>query len=147
MTLITFQDGKVVLRDGKVGTEQECCCQGCNCPTVCPGISFNAEATIGGMTVAVSTPVPGAASQRFEKNDGSGDYVEIGAAVFCGALGPSGECGWYFTVGVCYQSAGVINGEFYEAFIAKDADGCPNVGAVTLQCLGFCSAVVSGEIA
>lgn len=30
MTLITFQDGKVVFRDGKVGTEQACCCeQGC----------------------------------------------------------------------------------------------------------------------
>jgi hypothetical protein len=27
MTLITFQDGKPVLRDGKVGTEQACCCQ------------------------------------------------------------------------------------------------------------------------
>jgi hypothetical protein len=26
MTLITLQDGKIVLRDGKVGTEQECCC-------------------------------------------------------------------------------------------------------------------------
>ena len=32
MTLITFQDGKPVFRDGKVGTEQECCCQqGCPC--------------------------------------------------------------------------------------------------------------------
>jgi hypothetical protein len=28
MTLITFQDGKVVMRDGKVGTEQACCCGG-----------------------------------------------------------------------------------------------------------------------
>jgi hypothetical protein len=27
MTLITFQDGKVVLRDGKAGTEQACCCE------------------------------------------------------------------------------------------------------------------------
>jgi hypothetical protein len=26
MTLITFQDGAVVFRDGKVGTEQACCC-------------------------------------------------------------------------------------------------------------------------
>jgi hypothetical protein len=26
MTLITFRDGKVVLRDGKVGTERACCC-------------------------------------------------------------------------------------------------------------------------
>jgi len=31
MTLITLQDGKVVLRDGAVGTEQACCCGG-NCP-------------------------------------------------------------------------------------------------------------------
>ena len=33
MTLITFQDGKPVLRGGKVGTEQACCCgsAGCNC--------------------------------------------------------------------------------------------------------------------
>jgi len=29
MTLITIQDGKVVLRDGKVGTEQACCCGVC----------------------------------------------------------------------------------------------------------------------
>jgi hypothetical protein len=28
MTLITFQDGKVVFRDGKVGTEEACCCGG-----------------------------------------------------------------------------------------------------------------------
>jgi len=27
MTLITFQDGKPIMRDGKVGTEQGCCCQ------------------------------------------------------------------------------------------------------------------------
>jgi hypothetical protein len=32
MTLITLQDGKVVLRDGKVGTEQACCCEPpCEC--------------------------------------------------------------------------------------------------------------------
>lgn len=29
MTLITFSDGKPVMRDGKVGTEQECCCGDC----------------------------------------------------------------------------------------------------------------------
>ena len=29
MTQITLQDGKIVLRDGKVGTEQACCCGGC----------------------------------------------------------------------------------------------------------------------
>jgi len=28
MTLITFEEGKAVFRDGKVGTEQACCCDG-----------------------------------------------------------------------------------------------------------------------
>lgn len=31
MTLITFQDGKAVMREGQVGTEQECCCRGVGC--------------------------------------------------------------------------------------------------------------------
>lgn len=35
MTLITFQDGRAVMRDGKVGTEQACCCQP---PCVCPDL-------------------------------------------------------------------------------------------------------------
>ena len=32
MTLITFQDGQVVFRDGAVGTEQSCCCNKCSGP-------------------------------------------------------------------------------------------------------------------
>jgi hypothetical protein len=35
MTLITIQDGRVVLRDGKVGTEQACCCGCLECPDYC----------------------------------------------------------------------------------------------------------------
>ena len=35
MTLITFQDGKPLFRDGKVGTEQACCC-GCACQMPLP---------------------------------------------------------------------------------------------------------------
>lgn len=34
MTLITFQNGKPVFRDGKVGTEQGCCCGKCCCTTI-----------------------------------------------------------------------------------------------------------------
>ena len=45
MTLITLQDGKIVLRDGKVGTEQECCCggpcEGCNSPNCCIALKNN----------------------------------------------------------------------------------------------------------
>lgn len=29
MTLVTFQDGQIVMRDGKVGTGEECCCPQC----------------------------------------------------------------------------------------------------------------------
>lgn len=36
MTLITFQDGGVVFRDSKVGTEQDCCCQCCACSSLDP---------------------------------------------------------------------------------------------------------------
>ena len=45
MTLITFEDGKAVFRDGKVGTEQACCCQGCCCVDgePVPGITSREE--------------------------------------------------------------------------------------------------------
>ena len=40
MTLIAFQDGKPILTDGKVGTEQACCCvegeEPCSCGFVLP---------------------------------------------------------------------------------------------------------------
>lgn len=36
MTLITFQGGKAVVRDGKVGTEADCCC---GCPPGCPSLA------------------------------------------------------------------------------------------------------------
>jgi hypothetical protein len=56
MTLITFQDGKPVLRDGKVGTEQECCCGGgeCDC-TLCTGGSVDYE--LDGVTLNVPVTV------------------------------------------------------------------------------------------
>ena len=41
MTKITLQDGKVVLRDGKVGTEQECCCKQCVCGDCPESLGFS----------------------------------------------------------------------------------------------------------
>ena len=58
MTLITFQDGGVVFRDGKVGTEQECCCQQCRCLLECPefaGVEISVTGTKVG-TVNVTIP-------------------------------------------------------------------------------------------
>ena len=39
MTLITFQGSHVVMRDGRVGTEQECCCQ--NAAVCCPSVVWH----------------------------------------------------------------------------------------------------------
>lgn len=50
MTNITLQDGAIVLHDGKVGTEQACCC-GCNCIDVCQNTSI--RATYQGETLAI----------------------------------------------------------------------------------------------
>ena len=44
MTLITFEDGKAVFRDGKVGTDQACCC-GCVCQTFGVGEGFTIAST------------------------------------------------------------------------------------------------------
>lgn len=41
MTLITFQDGMAVMRDGKVGTEQECCCAKCLCDGCPESLGFS----------------------------------------------------------------------------------------------------------
>ena len=144
---LTVSNNTLLVRDGKLGTEQACCCEQCVCPNLCSGITFDVEASIGGMTVNASAAIPGTAVERFEKDDGSGDYIEITLAVACGEVGPNNECGWGFSVGVCYQSGGIVNGETLQAFQEKDSDGCPDVGAVDLQCLGFCSATVSGEVA
>ncbi len=41
MTQITFTDGKVVMRDGKVGTEQACCCKQCVCGDCPESLGFS----------------------------------------------------------------------------------------------------------
>jgi hypothetical protein len=41
MTLITLQNGKVVVRGGKVGTEQECCCLNCLCGDCPESLGFS----------------------------------------------------------------------------------------------------------
>ena len=58
MTLITFTGGKVVVRDGKVGTEQACCCNKCLCELDCDVVQ-NVSLTFYGTKngdVAVSWP-------------------------------------------------------------------------------------------
>lgn len=58
MTYITFQDGRVVMRDGKVGTGQGCCCGGgCeNCGLTCCLTIQGKNTCIGGTDVITSDP-------------------------------------------------------------------------------------------
>lgn len=51
MTLITFQDGAVVFRDGQVGTEQQCCCK-CTCADLAAsGATWPPEVTVNGQAI------------------------------------------------------------------------------------------------
>ena len=59
MTLITFQDGQVVMRDGQVGTEQACCC-GANCgdcPLTCCLIIEGKDTCAGGTELVSLDPL------------------------------------------------------------------------------------------
>ena len=60
MTRVTVQDGTVVMRDGKIGTEQECCCSRCRCDLFCPEF-IGASVTVTGTRVGtVATTIPNA---------------------------------------------------------------------------------------
>ncbi len=76
MTRITFQDGKVVLRDGQVGTEEACCCGGVCCGPDC-GVSFPVDfLPDGGMDAAFSAFLAG----RGYTNITYSETVEFGFA-------------------------------------------------------------------
>jgi hypothetical protein len=62
MTLITLQGGKIVLREGKVGTEEACCCGGDlpECCEYCEG-----TATVYGQEVEISSVIGQGDSENF----------------------------------------------------------------------------------
>jgi hypothetical protein len=53
VTRITLQDGKIVLRDGKVGTEEACCCGACEC-VECDKL-YNVSVTVEGSKLGAVT--------------------------------------------------------------------------------------------
>lgn len=60
MTLITFRDGKVLMRDGKVGSEQSCCCNQCRCSLECPEFAGAIVSVTGTRVGTVATTIPNA---------------------------------------------------------------------------------------
>ena len=148
MSFITFQDGRVVFRDGKVGTGFECCCDRDDegCPESCED-DLTVTASVGGMTATVVVPIPGGGSARFNKNDGSGDYIEVTASIACGPFGPGDALAWAVSVGVCYQSGGFLNGDTFGSVVAIGPGNCPEPGDVGLVCIPFgCVSTATGTI-
>lgn len=150
MTLITFQDGQPVMRDGKIGTEQECCCN-CTC-----GIGCTQEISItfvrGGINETITAAPDGFNSAQGFDNT-SFALIELSSS--CGKLGPNGECGWIVEVYFCGCDAvpgnpfgcDAFSGTF-QAFVPVDNDGCPDVGDLTFECIGGdCDPTVTGSVA
>jgi hypothetical protein len=131
MTLITFSDGKVVMRDGKVGTEQACCCDEFDCTGLVleydtgsysvSGPAFASDCGNWGMSedgVLVSPGLEiavGGEDDGCEDPDCRGD-VTFGCSLVCyqpegedraslfitgGAVGNLYNCNGY-EIGVCY---------------------------------------------
>ena len=58
MTAITIRDGKIVLRDGKVGTEQACCCDECSGPCDSAGDCGTGCDCVNGQCVGLCVETP-----------------------------------------------------------------------------------------
>jgi hypothetical protein len=142
MTTVTFQDGAVVLRDGKVGTGLECCCEKCVCPQ-CDNLTVSVSLDYCGLTASLVIPIPGADSDRApplpgpnDPFDPDEDFIFLDGDIICGELGPGGQCGWLLSLLVCYKCGNDQNGEGFTAFIAQGEDGCPELGPIDLVCFG-----------
>jgi hypothetical protein len=124
MTLITFQDGAVVFRDGQVGTEQACCCgtePSCdeNC-TKTLTVSWSYKGDSG----TITTAIPGNQFQFI----GSADLNFVLVNIFCADNGK-----WNVVVQFCAFFPNPS--DIWEARdITADPDGCPPDGDVGLVC-------------
>lgn len=78
MTLITFKDGAVVMHDGKVGSEQDCCCK-CQCSFPFPtGVVPHVAATVTFPNVAGDCPDGDYAAEFDLSLSSSGFYAGCG---------------------------------------------------------------------
>jgi hypothetical protein len=118
MTQITFQDGKVVFRDGAVGTEQACCCKKCSGP--CEGDEDCAPGCVCVDGECVECNCVVFASQQIDyctQVDGEWQYCSLGQCVPC-------ECGEGWTTTILQE--GVLPwGEAYRVVgcsYSSDAD-------------------------
>jgi hypothetical protein len=141
MTLITLDDGKVVMRDNKVGTEQACCCNvvcGTDCTeTITVDVSVAGYATQLVFDVSLGSAV-------YDEFDGF-DYFLVTAFLTCSVV--DGVPTWELVVTVCWQAGADQGSEQWEGTVEADSDGCPPDGAITLvDTLGAGVATVSASV-
>lgn len=135
MTLITFKDGKPLMRDGKVGTEQACCCGPCytvsshmvsacfgfgyDACACCAGYGLDLDAALAAMEAYVTGALAGAFTSRgFTVGSWSPVFGAIGYSTFSYTVDgdeclPEGECEAQIRTGeitasLCLQCDGVI---------------------------------------
>jgi hypothetical protein len=119
VTRITLQDGKIVIRDGKVGTEEACCCGGaCDCPPDCVD---GLEVSIGNNPICSS----GSYSDFIAENQG---FTTFSAFMICV------DGLWLVSLDVLVVD--LNNFTFcaytYTANLAPEADCLPPAGVVDL---------------
>lgn len=87
MTLITFKDGAVVMHDGKVGSEQDCCCK-CQCSFPFPaGVVPHVTVTVTFPSVAGDCP-EGQYTTEFDLDQYFSSYtgcgnLDLGNGIVC----------------------------------------------------------------
>jgi hypothetical protein len=133
MTLITLQDGKLVLRDGRIGTEQACCCEPgvpeTGCPRVGGGNGWYTEnhkedltqfLLDSGYTNPLFIPTSFAEGAPVPYTDGCGQtwyYVDYEC---CGQSGPGSSCDPAFSVRSLRDAGGAGGNQFPPCFLINN---------------------------
>lgn len=123
MTLITFQDGKVVMRDGQVGTEQACCCRDCLNFWLSPSVTGFSQADWDG---AVGDCVRAVLNKIIENLQAAGwtasldesTFMIDGEEVVRGYIRASCDCCW-----TCDDWVPIVTDRDVDGFIAAGPEG------------------------
>ena len=129
MTLITVQDGKIVMRDGKVGTEQECCCGEVACGTDC-GETVTVDVSVAGYATQLQFLVSVGSAFHSEGGAGPFDYFIVSAFLFCTLV--DGVPTWQLSVNVCWKNGADEGSEQWDGQVEADAGGCPPDGEIPM---------------
>ena len=142
MTLITFDDGKVVMRDDKVGTGEGCCCNVCgtNCTE-----TITVDVSVAGYETQLVFTVAEGFGFYSELGDGPFDFFDVSAFLGCSLV--DGVPTWALSVAICWAAGANFGSEQWDGTVAAGPDGCPPNGAIPLAVtFGNGDATVSASV-